>query len=206
MHKGLSRDLLLKGLNLLLFCSLTIFAWADDQMTLRPNGVGTNTNLSVYPSGANWAAVDDVTSDSDTTYVYNATTSYVTDTYNIPDFIGRGTINSVTVYAVVKRVASGSPLSHLAYVKVGLYANSTWYAGSQNVLTTSYTTYSSTWTGDPSIPPQEPPVLNWTWEAINNLQIGISLKGYTDIYGSQTAKCTQVYAVVDYNYGQVIIF
>ncbi|HUV56647.1 MAG TPA: hypothetical protein VMV84_05375, partial [Dehalococcoidales bacterium] len=41
---------------------------APDTVTIRPGSAGDETNLTPN-TGANWAAVDEATSDDDTTYV-----------------------------------------------------------------------------------------------------------------------------------------
>lgn len=70
-------------------------------LTLRPSASGGETNLSVFGAATNFTAMDEATSDDDTTYVFSNTGSdtYQTDLYNLADttLSGKGTINSVTV-------------------------------------------------------------------------------------------------------------
>ncbi len=155
-------------------------------LVLRPNAAGDETAIpSQEPtSGAHWDKVDEATPDNDTTFVYNLTTSYLRDLYNIPDHTTEaGTINSVKIYF---RCGSGGANS---YAKPSLKSDSTVTDGTEvNIAAGTYTTYSQTWTTNPA----DSGV--WAWADIDALQIGVSLKGATSTAG----QCTQVYVEVDY--------
>ena len=40
-------------------------------LILRPNGVGSRTDLSVSGASSNWQAIDEITSDNDGSFVYS---------------------------------------------------------------------------------------------------------------------------------------
>ena len=54
-----------------------------------PNAAGDETNLTPN-TGANWAAVDEATSDDDITYVGATNASYLTDLYNLRMLVCQG--------------------------------------------------------------------------------------------------------------------
>ena len=64
------------------------------------------------------------------------------------------------------------------------------YFGSQNTLTSTWTTFSYTWSSRPSDSG------TWTWADIDNLEIGVQLYNTHSSY--YEADCIQVYAIVNY--------
>ena len=155
-------------------------------LILRPNAAGTTTGLSVN-TGSNYAAVDEVSSDSDTTYVYRASATAAFDTYNIPDTSLSGlTIQSITVHIVAKEQSSAYGGYARPYIRIG----STGYSpSSYNSLTTSYVEYTNTWTTNPNTSAA------WTWANINSLEIGAQMYSYSTSY---YARCTQVWVEITY--------
>jgi len=153
------------------------------QATFRPNAAGDLSDHTPVGDTENYLCVDEETADDDTTYVEHPGAGTYTDLYNIPNHTADqfGTINSVTIYA---RIAPHS-VDWYACVKT----HGTVYEG---FLTydagSSYKNYSYTWNTNPYTGS------NWTWDEIDNLQIGV--KSYYN--AANVAKCTQVYAVVTY--------
>jgi len=166
-------------------------------VTLRPNADGDLLDLAIYPStpATHFDKVDEETSDGDSTYVYYLdSTEQLTrrDLYNLPDGIipDGSTINSVTVYVVVRNVVSGRGV-YATTIKTGGVV----YDGTLNVpLGTAWNTYSTTYTTNPNTG------VAWTISEIDALQIGIKMRGEyyppSEVYIS--GRCTQVYVVIDY--------
>lgn len=156
--------------------------------TLRPNAAGDTTDIPTqYPNSTfHWDKVDEVSADGDTTYVESAdsTTRYL-DLYNLPASSGAGTINSIKVYAVAKVTGGSSTGSLDIGFKTDEY--SIYYT---KLATTSYATQSQQWNTNPDTESA------WTWEEIDDLQIGIRLRRGSEA-GALT-RCTQVYVEIDY--------
>jgi len=157
--------------------------------TLRPDGVGDETNIDLQEplSGAHWDKVDDVTSDSDSTYVGTEWFEWQEDLYNIADHsTGSGNINYVRVYAVAKAEIVNKEVTNLyLHIKTnGVEDN-----GPEAQISTSYLPYSYQWNTNPQT--GNP----WTWDEIDALQIGVGLRRPKP--GNYT-RVTQVYAEVNY--------
>ena len=159
--------------------------------TLRPNAAGDVTNITYqYPdSDEHWDKVADVSADDFSTYIYTKTTGYYMDLYNIPDHsVGSGTVNSVTVYFRFAGDSNGD--GYISYAKAAIETNGTVYEGSEESQTgQTFDTRSYQWTTNPDTGSA------WTWDEIDALQIGVSLKTQT---GVSFVYCTQVYVVVNY--------
>ncbi len=157
---------------------------------LRPNAAGDETNISYqYPTaGEHWDKVDDVTPDDWETYVYSAG-SYKRDLYNLPAPSGSGTIYKITVYFRF----SGDRYenrNYTGYAKAAVKTYGMVYEGGEySRARQSFVTESQEWTTNPSTGQA------WTWDEIDALQVGVSLKGQTE---SRFAYCTRVYVAVDY--------
>ncbi len=160
--------------------------------TLRPNATGDETGISEqYPAtGANWDKVDEATSDDDTTYIQN-NGGWQEDLYNTGNHVtGSGIINYVKVYMVNR--ALDTPTRTGAYVHIK--TNGVEYNGPEELLTTSYATYSNQWTNNPQTGSA------WTWDEIDALQIGVGIRG-SKAGGSPSTRytrSTQVYVEVNY--------
>ncbi|MFC2019890.1 hypothetical protein ACFLU4_08115 [Chloroflexota bacterium] len=156
-------------------------------LTIRPNAAGDETNLTPN-TGANYAAVDDVTSDDDTTYVARGTDDVWTyDLYNLPDTTvsGKGKINNVTVYIHAR--SSGKVTQTSAYIRIK--TNGTAYNGTEQTITGSYATYSTQYITNPQTTNE------WTWVEVNALQAGLGMRRPTT---GKESRCTQLWVVVDY--------
>ncbi|MFH1801685.1 MAG: hypothetical protein ABH804_02530 [archaeon] len=160
--------------------------------TLRPDAVGSSTNLVSVPTGtANWQAVDDVTSDGDLTYVRGPSTTVITyDLYNISNLSSTpASIKKVTVYIVVRATTQ---CQGLCQARTELRTNGVDYHGTTITLSgTAYTIYSTEYINNPST--GQP----WTEDEINALQVGVGLKSNRDS-NNWRARATQVYAIVEY--------
>jgi len=154
---------------------------------LRPNAAGDETGISSqYPaSGAHWEQVDEEVADDNSTYIYESSTSYKRDLYNLPAHSeGSGTINSITIYFRCRR----SPGAGVSYAKPSLKSDGTITDGTEvSLSSTIWGDFSQTWTTNPA------DSAAWEWADIDALQIGVSLKK-----GAVSAYCTQVYVEVDY--------
>ena len=152
--------------------------------TLRPNATGTYSQCDANGDSPNYACVDEVTADEDSTYVSTWGGATELDTYNIADHSeGIGTVTSVTVY-IRTRVTSDSHA-----VEVALRTNGTDYFGTYTpISSTSYTDISATWTTNPYT------TNAWTWAEIDVLEIGVR---HYDL-GTGYLLTTQVYVEVDW--------
>jgi flagellin-like protein len=164
-------------------------------ITLRPNAAGTTTQLNAQGTGtANWDRVDEVTSDSATTYVRGTSNDgWQVDTYNIPDQTLSGTITNVRIY-IVALESIDRPSDTYGRTAIAIGSGSIEY-GTQLDLTTTWDTYSTqyaTKTGNLGSGA-------WTWTDINNLQIGVSLQSHLSSGNNwRYAQCTQVWVEITY--------
>jgi hypothetical protein len=162
---------------------------------LVPNDCGDETQLPTQnPSGgSHWEKVDDQPSpDEGSTYVSTqGSNNWKRDLYNLSDYVhasGTEDIKSVTVYF---RIASGDsyPVSAKGAIRI---ASETFEGSIITQSNSSYTNYSWELTYNPAT--GNP----WAWDEINDLQAGVSMKGYST---NKPAICTQVYVKVDYQNG-----
>ncbi|RLF97134.1 hypothetical protein DRN58_09125, partial [Thermococci archaeon] len=154
---------------------------------LRPDGPGTTTQLSQYPSsGYNYDKVDESTPD-DTTYVYYGGWSTHHDIYTLQNHSkGKGVIESVTIYFRC-RYERGSSMS-LALARSVLRTHGQEYYGTMKGLKVTWATYTQTYTTNPYTGKA------WTWSEIDALQAGIDLE-----CNGAKGICTQLYVEVSYN-------
>jgi FlaG/FlaF family flagellin (archaellin) len=162
-------------------------------IVLYPNGPGACTNLKPHGDCTNYKCVDETSPDGETTYVSNdCSTSYKEDKYALTNHgTATGTIVSVQVFMVCEKYGTGTQYS---YAQTILRLGSNRYYGTETTLTASYQQYSSNaYTTAPGTGSA------WTWQNIDELEAGISLKsGYISCGSVSIARCTQVYAVVTY--------
>jgi hypothetical protein len=160
-------------------------------LNFRPNATGDENGIDEqFPaSGAHWDKVDEETADDDSTYVASNSPSWKEDLYHIPNHSTQtagGDINYVEVYMVCRATANATQDS----VYVHIHTNGTGYNGATENMTPSYATYSYQWTKNPSAN------TTWTWDEIDNLQIGAGLR---QPIGGEYTRCTQVYAEVSFD-------
>ncbi len=163
-------------------------------LILRPDSNGSENEVYQYPdSGSHYDKVDEEVSDGDATYLYYDTSlSGPKDEYFFyPDSgLGSATVNSVTVYAKVKKDSTGYGLFRLI-VKV----NSQHYESETKYATASYADISETWTTNPYT--GQP----WTVDEVDALEAGVRFNGVGN--GCLWSRVTQVWVVVDYTSGVV---
>ncbi len=172
---------------------LPITAWADTVgagggtsvyptiLTLFPNGVGTESGLTLSGCGANWQCVDESSPDGATTQVTRSAGSFAYDTYTIQDpGISSGTIDSVKVFCMGYGTHSTSEIAGR------LRTGGTSYGGTATSMssTTTYTFFAWTWINNPQT------AAAWTWTNINALEAGVGIK--------KDAFCTAVHVKVYY--------
>ncbi|MFW9855154.1 MAG: DUF2341 domain-containing protein [Candidatus Thorarchaeota archaeon] len=163
---------------------------SSSSIIFRPNSIGTYTELTSSPAGNNWAMVDEENPDEDSTHVQWSTSSSSTqrriDSYNFMDPInGLGRIDKVTIYvrASVDSIPMGTPK-----VRTFIRSYSTNYFGTDTSLTTAYQNYFTEYTESPYTG------TTWTWEELNNLEIGVELGSSY----SMVTKATQVWIKISY--------
>ncbi len=156
--------------------------------TLRPNAAGDKTELSQYPSsGQHWDKVGEATADDDSTYVASNSTNWIKDLYHIDDHsAGSGTVSYVKGYISCRAISTAENTSASVYIKT----NGEAYFGTEETVTTSYAVYSYQWDTNPQTG------LAWTWDEIDALQIGASLRKANN--ETKWTRCTQIYAEVNY--------
>jgi hypothetical protein len=162
-------------------------------LTIRPNAAGRSTQLTKGPPtgpAANYMCVDDVAQNGDADYVFSDNqATYINDTYNLTDHAAEsGNINFIKIYLCGKKYAVGGGGTDNT-MKPMIYTNNQYYDSDIEVaLTNSYAT--SSWTHNIN------PVTSsaWTWSEIDNLEVGVALKGQANRY----TNCTQAYVEVIY--------
>ena len=144
-------------------------------------------------------AVDESSSDGDTTYIQNTTTAtdasaviFNYNYYNVPDF-SSATISSVAVKVVAKRIGGSGTTRKL---NGALQINGTnYFSAASSSLTSSYSTYTFTWGSKPAGAGGGA----WTWSDIKSGGIG-SIGGFGLKNNSTSAtiypRITQVYMVI----------
>ena len=148
-------------------------------LILRPDGVGTYSQLTPYGDTPNWKCVDDITPDNDSTYVAENTDTGV-DTYEMEDHTAEtGAITNVRVYIRAKKVG-GDGSARCAIRPAGIV-----YYGSVSI-NFAWNDYYYDWATNPGGG-------SWTWTHIDNLQAGVELT-----YIAGAPRCTQVWIVVTY--------
>ena len=160
----------------------------EKTLTLRPNAVGTQTQLTAFGVANNWDCVNETTPDDDTTYVYmSGSGGYLYDTYNCPNHTTEnGSINKVVLYSYSKTITSGGGIRSRMYISGNGYtaAPPFVYSTTGNYVYYAWSYINSSDTG-----------IAWTWGEIDSLEIGIGHQ--TDLPGGE-GRTTQNYAIVYY--------
>jgi hypothetical protein len=160
-------------------------------LTLRPNAAGDSTAIpKQYPdSGAHWDKVDEAVADDASTRVYvdDELGVHRLDLYNIPNHTSEaGAINKITVYRRCNGDSGGNNQD-----KVAIKTGGTVYYGTTHYEGNNWQTFNDVWALNPKTG------VAWTWDDIDALQVGVSLR--SDEMGY--SQCTQVYVEVDYAAG-----
>ncbi len=160
---------------------------------LRPDAVGADTELPTqYPNeGEHWDKVDDETADESSTYVSTLfSRHWERDLYSLSGFTGVGGMETITNVTVYYRIAAAGTYDIRAMAAI--LTNGQVYEGpTETHFGNAFTTFSHNWEFNPATNEA------WTWEGINELQAGLTVRGKSRF---NPALCTQVYVVVDYNY------
>ena len=175
----------MKKLILILILFIFTILFSDTEI-LRPNAAGDETDIPAQTpsSTSHYDKVDEAVSDGSTTTVSTSSGSYLRDLYDLPNHSGKGTINSVTIYFNM------SANDGNYYVKPSQKSGSTVTDGTEIIRYEdhgSYTLESQTYILNPATSSA------YTWEEIDALQIGISIRN-----GDEGTRCTQVYVEIDY--------
>ncbi len=152
------------------------------QVTYRPESDGYSSgSYSRTGDTANWSCLDDVSADNFTSYL-SANTGQTCRAYcHFANPAERGKINSVTIY--VRGYVSGDGAYMPSVYNDSTPSDGAWISTS-GWTTTAYTLTTNPWTSG-----------DWSWDDLNNLQIGgLFFRYSTDSRGI----LTQVYVVIDY--------
>jgi len=154
---------------------------SSENLYLYPNAAGNMTQLT-SSGGANYTCIDEerLDYDDDTSYVYNFAVSVASDIYIIPDHTTEsGAINYVQVYGRAKAHSYGP--SSVATYKLLVQVGSTATKKSTNFnLSNTYNPFTYIWTSQPT------DSTIWSWNAIDNLKIGVECSSPSIIDATQT--------------------
>jgi hypothetical protein len=150
--------------------------------TLEPIADGSHINLSVSGGGPNWAAAS---ASDGSPYVYNGTSGWQVDDYDLPNVTLAGIINSVTVWIRARDGSAPTQTGAWPALRIG----GVLYPGTAVILTNAWADYSSTYTTSPATG------TSWTWGEVNNLEAGVRLRRSAS--GVQS-DCDHVWVVLDY--------
>ncbi|MFC1961787.1 hypothetical protein ACFLWN_01895 [Chloroflexota bacterium] len=168
-----------------------------DQEMLIPDGPGCLTRIqSQYPdTGAHWDKVDDMPPDDEETYVAWRQGNFRTDLYSVSDHMdGEGEIIGVNVNFRFAGSEDGG--AHSAFAKAVISSHDGVFQGSEETtIGSGFVTRSYQWEYNPATGEA------WTWDEIDQLQAGISLKGGNP---HREAYCTAVWVIVDYELPPII--
>ena len=151
-------------------------------LTLRPNGVGWENDLTAVGAATTWEAWDESSSDGDTSYNTSVTGNQASYSTLPPHGLPYGTtINSLTLYTTMRCVTSVD----LVYAVIS-DGNTGEHGTSEDTIGTTYTQYTlvkttSDLTGNP-----------FTVADLDAIQIGAFVSG-------SVTRITQIYLEVDYN-------
>jgi hypothetical protein len=156
----------------------------NGQMTLYPNGVGSDGITLVTPSGtAHWVAVSDSSAADTAAYVYvSSNTATYTDYYTLQDHgTAVGTITSVTANMRVYTSSTSGP-SFQNYLRIG----------SSTTIASDYTpTSANTWVTHSDVM-TKPGGGTWAFADIDGLQGGVVLNRTS----GTTMECTLVWVTI----------
>lgn len=161
--------------------------------TLYPNGESTAGNNQFTYVGGSLDYTNLQTNDGDTSYADSTTSNNLEHTIHLDDPTGSGTINSVTVYLVVKYTTAAEDLGHMVVVGGTIYDLPALGTCAEFNSTSVYAIYSCQMTTSPATSAA------WTWAEIAGMEAGIE----TDVMAA-SQYLTQVYAVVDYTPAAVV--
>lgn len=144
---------------------------------IHPIADGCNIDFTPVGEANNWKCVDDIREnpDDDSTYVYSDATDLKYDLYELQNHTTEtGTINYIQAY--VRSKSHQYPQSIDGIFKIILTEDvcSNIYKSDDIDLTTGYLTYNNIWLENPRSS------VTWTWDDIDNLQIGLECSSPTN--------------------------
>ncbi|MDD5701073.1 MAG: MBG domain-containing protein [Dehalococcoidales bacterium] len=143
-------------------------------------------------SGSPYNNYSRVSDSSDNTYVYTNDSDWERDRYNFSNPASpTGTINSIRIYMRVQRENVSSNLQPSA--RTYLRFNSRDYYGDEETVTTSWADYYTQYNTTPGSNPRA-----WTWNDIEDIAAGVSLRDARSGYLSANTRCSKVWVVIDY--------
>lgn len=160
-----------------------------DGLVLRPNGFGYQETIrfSQCDPGLHWMCVDDVEPDYGDTAVHDGANYDAMDLYLVEDTVESGDITGVTVFSVLTAPGIGQSI----YAQIVMATHNSVYGGvSFAPAMDVWGLYYKQWSGNPYTGTA------WTWNEINDIQIGMRLHGTSSHYH---ISCTQMYVVVGYD-------
>ncbi len=156
------------------------------QLTLYADGDGSVSIPHFRGAGSHWQCVSDVGKSDGAAYVYASSDDdkvWFTDYYSLQDHgTASGTINNVTVYNRCVRGSGSGDAYGQTYLKLGDESNT----GDSYTLPRRWTDHSNTFS--------RPGGGSWSWNDIDDLYCGVSLKPGEN----RDARCTLVWVVVDF--------
>jgi hypothetical protein len=161
---------------------------------LVPDAAGDTTELPTqYPtSGEHWDKVDDQPNpdDGDTYISTEGSRNWEKDLYSLSNYTAAGGSEEITGITVYFRFAAGGNYNVRAMAEIqtngGAYSGETITHSGMDFTTESW-----------ELPANPATEEAWTWEEINALQAGITMRGNSK---KNPAICTQVYVQVNYEY------
>lgn len=132
--------------------------------TVFPSSDGNQTDFTPSTGSDNYAMVDEVVPDDDTTYNQSSTVNNV-DLYGFPDAFGVGVsanVFGVQVSNIVRKTDAGP-----AAIAPVIRSNSTDYVGANSYLAISYFDEFQIYENDPATS------LSWTTDGVNNAEFGL---------------------------------
>ncbi|MFX0171959.1 MAG: DUF2341 domain-containing protein [Candidatus Hodarchaeota archaeon] len=171
------------------------FSGTEEELILRPGSNGDSNSFWRSGAGINFQAVNEITPDEASSYIYNAQNyTYNYDYYRPIGFskVKHGTISKVTVYT---RAGTANSDILTLYYENRLRIGGVNYPGIMrySLPTLGFTTYSDEWSSNPATGQL------WTWNDLENLQIGVRGRiSYNNGFIKNRIRITQVYAKVTY--------
>lgn len=143
-------------------------SWMGDMavFTLRPNGVGDQTDFTPTPTVANYLNVDDTVSDGDSTYNESPNAVGTKDLYEMED----SSVEVQAVFAVqvsvIARKQPAGPRGHRTLLKVG----TTESEGTDEILIDNYTTKETVYDFNPDTGN------GWNKAGLDSIQAGVKVQ------------------------------
>lgn len=182
------RKNIIAPLAIIAFFGLSLNSVHADSIILRPAGA-YNSNLERFGASSNYQCVDEVSSDGDTTYVYNdGVDTILRDLYVAEALleIPEGNITNVTVYQISRKDTSSSVVEAHGYIR----ANGSTNGADGIVFTTSYQTFTTVFTTNPGTDSA------WEWCDFDTSNFRFGIEIYNE--DSSKGRCTQCWVVINY--------